>query len=368
MSNLETMPYIPDYSVTPGDVLCEHIADIGMSQADLACRTGLSKKTVNEIIKGKAPITPDTALKFERVLGQSARFWLNLESNYQEDCARLAAQSETELNLKWLASFPIREMAGFGWLPKCEDKIEQLEALLRFFGVASPKQWKTIWECACIAYRQSKRYEVRLESISSWLREGELEAKNIECKRYDAKVFKEVLKKIRALTQEGDPGIFVPKLVELCASAGVAVVFVPELTKTGISGATRWIDGRPVIQLSLRYKRNDHLWFSFFHESGHILEHARKLLFLEGGSVFDEDKEMEADRFAQDFLVAPREWQCFIEMNSFTALTIKRFAKSVGIAPGIIVGRLQHDNLLPFNQMHDLFVSYAWNYNPRPTH
>lgn len=55
-----------------------------MSQAVLAERTGRSKKTINEIIQGKAAITPDTALQLEKVLGVPASFWNNLERNYQK--------------------------------------------------------------------------------------------------------------------------------------------------------------------------------------------------------------------------------------------------------------------------------------------
>jgi HTH-type transcriptional regulator / antitoxin HigA len=147
------------------------------------------------------------------------------------------------------------------------------------------------------------------------------------------------------LTREG-PEAFVPKLEDLCASAGVAVVFVPELPKIGIWGATRWLGDKAVIQLSLRYKSNDHLWFTFFHEAGHILKHGRKEIFIEGKGLNGE-KEEEANAYARDKLIPPAQMRRLIKSGRPTLATVERFADEIGIAPGIVVGRLQHEKVLP---------------------
>ncbi len=86
MSN--TTQYIPDFVSPPGETLLEVLETRGMSQAELAERTGRPKKTINEIIKGKTAITPETALQFEFVLGVPARFWNQREQNYREFLAR----------------------------------------------------------------------------------------------------------------------------------------------------------------------------------------------------------------------------------------------------------------------------------------
>jgi addiction module HigA family antidote len=82
--------YIPDYLVTPGEVLEEYLGYAGITQVSLADRTGLSKKTINEIVKAKSVITAETTLRFERTLGRPAHFWSNLERRYREDKKRLA--------------------------------------------------------------------------------------------------------------------------------------------------------------------------------------------------------------------------------------------------------------------------------------
>jgi addiction module HigA family antidote len=78
-----TDTFEPDYAIPPGEILTEYLDSLGMSQRDLAARTGLAPKTVNEILQGKAPIMAETALKLERVVGRPAQFWRNLESLYR---------------------------------------------------------------------------------------------------------------------------------------------------------------------------------------------------------------------------------------------------------------------------------------------
>src|ERR1700732_4705926 len=87
-SNLFQSLFLPDYGTPPGSTLREVLERLGLSQSDLAERTGRPKKTINEIVQGKAAITPETALQFERVFGVDASFWLNLERQYRAAQAR----------------------------------------------------------------------------------------------------------------------------------------------------------------------------------------------------------------------------------------------------------------------------------------
>lgn len=358
MNSTQTTQYLPDYLVRPGEIVEEYLDGLGMTQAELASRTGLAKKTINEIIKGKSPITPETAMKLERTIGRPAHFWNNLERQFQEDRIRLAEQKRLESQLDWLKKVPVSGMVKLGWIQKFKNKVEQMKEVLRFFGVASPEQWEPVWkEYQTVAYRQTQRFTACAESVSAWLRQGEIEARRITCDPFDKKRFQEILHEIRGLTREA-PKTFVPKLVELCASAGVAVVFVRELPNIGVYGATRWLGDKAIIQLSLRYKSNDHLWFTFFHEAGHILKHGRKEVFIENG--LDGEKEKDADAFACDKLISSSELRRFLEAGRPTLEHIQRFADEVGIAPGIVVGRLQHDEILPRHIGNKLKVFYRW--------
>lgn len=363
MDNRTTNEYLPDYAVAPGEVLAYELELRGMTRVELAKRTGLSEKHVIAILKGKGStiITPETAIKLERSLGMPVDYWLNLEANYQETRARLAEQARLEKDLGWLDRIPLKEVAKLGWIRKRKDKRAQLDEVLRFFGIANVSQWKDIWPRLSVAYRQHSKHEIFPEAVSAWLRQGEIEASRIDCRKFDKKVFRIALDEIRDFTTEPSPGTFVPELQERCARAGVAVVFVPGLPKTGLSGATRWLNSdKALIQLSLRYKTNDHLWFTFFHEAGHILLHGKKELFLEGANGMDEARENEADAFARDHLIPMRVWSMFIEQADFSLQAIKDFAEDIAIAPGIVVGRLQHEGQLPHTHGNKLKIRYAW--------
>ena len=351
--------YLPEYLVYPGDVVIDYLESLGMTQVDLAMRTGLAKKTINEIVKGKAPITSDTAIKFERVLGRPAHFWSNLEIQFQEDKARISESVRLLGYVEWLSKVPVLAMVKNGWIKSFKDKAAQLDEVLNFFGVVSPEQWAVVWNGQQqVAYRQTKRFATCAESVSAWLRKGEIEAQQIQCAPFDKKRFQEALDFIKKLTVE-KPIIFQQQVKKLCAAAGVAVVFVPELPKTGVCGATRWLGDKAVIQLSLRYKSNDHLWFTFFHEAGHILKHGRKDIFIEG-KEFDGKKEEEANAFARDHLIPPTSFRHFLAQWDRSLNGIERFADQIGVAPGIVVGRLQHDNRLQKTHGNKLKIFYRW--------
>jgi HTH-type transcriptional regulator / antitoxin HigA len=359
MSSTTTNQFLHDYAVPPGETLLDTIEALGMSQAELAERTGRPKKTINEIIKGKAPITPETALQLERVLGVPARFWNNLENNYRETIARLAEQERLYAHVAWLNEIPVTALVRLGWIKPFTDKVQQLQELLSYFGVASPEQWRELWSGDTqIAYRESPVFKSDPGAVSAWLRKGELIAKGIACKPFEAALFRVALQAVRSLTTQ-PPEVFQTEVKRLCAEAGVAVVFVRELPKMRTSGATWWLTPtKAVILLSLRYKSDDQLWFSFFHEAGHILLHGKKDVFIEDDN--EGAKETEANRFAAEMLIPGKKLQNFVQTSRLSKEAIAKFAAEIGLAPGIVVGRLQHDGRLPHTHCNDLKRRLAW--------
>ena len=80
-------------AVTPGEILAEEFLEpLGISHRELARRMGVNAMRVNEIVRGKRSITADTALRLAKVLGTSARFWMNLQSTHDLAVAALAAR------------------------------------------------------------------------------------------------------------------------------------------------------------------------------------------------------------------------------------------------------------------------------------
>ncbi len=354
----------PDYHVPPGETVLETITALGITQAELAERAGRPKKTINEIIHAKAAITPETALQFEKVLGLPASFWNALEQQYRAALAREAEREQLQRQLDWLDTIPVRALTKHGWVPSFREPVKQLEALLSFYGVASVEAWRDVWADlrSAASYRKAEAFETDFAAVTAWLRKGELEARAIKTEPFDPLVFRAVLGEVRTLTLDTSAA-FVDELVSLCAGAGVAVCFVPELPKLRVCGATRWLTpDKALVQLSLRYKTNDQMWFTFFHEAGHIVLHGKRSVFVEeiGGASKGiagsaeprwkrlKGEEREANEFAQNVLIPPSEYNRFTEPGDFSAIAIRVFAAEIGIHPGIVLGRLQRDRFVPF--------------------
>ena len=335
--------YDPDYAVPPGETLLETIQHLGLTQKKLALRMGRPIKTINEIIKGVASITAETSLQLEKVTGIAASFWNNAESNYRERLARIKEQSELSKQIEWVKRFSYTKMADLGLLAAAKTKEERVNNLLHFFGVASPAQWETAYSDLEGAAREANNTGSEMGDLSAWLRAGEVLAQRSDCKQYSLSVFQENLREIRLLTRQSPVDVW-SQVCKLCSDAGVALALVPELPKTRVYGFTRWLTpSKALIQLSLRYKTDDILWFTFFHEAAHIILHGKKEIFIEFRGV-DSPKEEEANQWASNFLISPSDWQTFIDRIPLRPdlSHIRRFSEEIGVANSIVLGRLQH--------------------------
>lgn len=354
--------YNPDEVSAPGETLLEILEERGISQAELAERTNRPKKTINEIIKGKTAITPDTALQLELALGVSATFWNDFECRYREYLARVEQTERLEQHLDWVDPLPTKEMTRLGWIKPAPDKLGLLREILHFFGVASPRDWTELGKPLAASYRQSKAFEANSAAIAAWLRQGHIVAQSMQCDPYDVEKFRTLLPRLRPLTRL-KPTISTKKLISECASCGVAVVIIPQLSGTRLSGAARWISPhRAVIQLSDRYKRNDQFWFTFFHEAGHIILHGKRDMFLDTEFLDDEKEERQANDFAANLLIPAEAFKDLLRNKTLTALVITQFADRIDVAPGIVVGRLQHEGKIPWrSSLNSLKEDFSLN-------
>ena len=340
-----------DLPVPPGVYLTEIAEEMGMSQAELARRMGRPVQAISEIANGIKSITPDTALQLEQVLGVPAHIWTGLESEYQLTKARNEAAEQVEQETDLAARFPYPAITKLGWVKPTRKRAEKVVELRRFFGVASLHILQGVHAYAP-AFRQSARAEVSHEALVAWLRGGTLEADKIETGLFDSVKARAALQVLRHLTRE-EPAVFLPELKQVLADAGIAFVLLPHFPKTYTNGATYWLTPKKaVLMMTIRGSWADIFWFSLFHELGHILLHDKRHTFLEDG-LDDPDwkrQEEEADEFAQKTLIPPIPWRAFVRAGDFSATNIASFADEIDIASGIIVGRLQHDGMLPLNQ------------------
>ncbi len=347
-------PYKPDYGTKPGEVLEDYLAAAGMTKAELAERCGRPMKTISEIVHGKAAITAETALQLERVLGRPASLWQNLEANYRLHLAELQERSGLASHADWARKFPLKQLTELGALASGADDSDVVRGVLQFFGVGTFEGWKVSFGEMRVAYRLSPAFKQAPESVTAWLRLGELGAQKISCAPFNKTKFKSALQELRKLVPKPFPSV-AQEIVAKCAAAGVAVVFVSELPKTHLSGVSRWLSkDKALIQLSLRHKTGDHAWFSFFHEAGHILLHGKKTIFIDEQGGDRNEIEEEANEFARNLLLEPGALGGFVRAGDFSAAAVKAFAHQQGVAPGIVVGRLQRDRKLDYKVHHDL--------------
>lgn len=354
MINNTLYPYEPDYAVHPGEYLEEVLEARNIKKNDLAERLGVSEKHISQIINKQALINADLAVKLEKTLGVSANIWSNMSAEYELFIAREKESTQLNQELEWVSNFPLKDLKKLNILPETRDKKILLERLLKFFQIPDPGKFNDYYNTLlAVNFRKSKAFSDNKYHILSWIRAGEISAETISTKIYDKDSFKNNLNKIRELTVKS-PEEFESKMVGLCADAGVAVVFVPEFDKTHLSGITRWLNPeKALIIMSLRYKTNDHFWFTFFHEAGHILLHGKKQIFIdEMKPVNKDEQEKEADHFAENILIPEKELWDFIKKDFFDVWDITAFADSIGIHPGIVVGQLQHYKKIGFNR-HD---------------
>lgn len=358
--------FLPDYASHPGETLQDILDELGMSQAALAQRMGRPKKTINEIIQGKTAITADTALQLELSLGTPASFWLNREQHYREAVARLRQEDALVDQIEWAEQFPIHEMNRLGWIQIKELLTPQsVHDLLSYFGVANNRLFNNVWDevlqgTDALAYRSSKDIAPDLHARIAWLRKGELDAQAIDTMPFDPETFRSALVMIRGRLSE-DIEVLWPQIVDAFADSGVATVVTPELRNTRLFGASRWLSSeKALIQLSHYYKTYDQFLFSLYHEAGHILLHRKRELYLddpvmpETGS--QDDQESQADQFAADALVPPDLMETIRRQQRpgryLSKAKVEQLSRTSGIPADIIVGRLQHDGILPRSHLN----------------
>lgn len=363
------VPFSPDWAVPPGESILDLAEERSWTQAELAQRLGYSEKHVSQLINGKVPLTVEAAQRLERVFGSTMEFWLKLEANYQRHKARLEAERRHAEWAPWLDELPLKDLMASGAIEKQrfmpKNKPGLVEACLRFFGVASPDDWRTHYGGMQMAFRRSRAEQCDVGAISAWLRLGEQQAEKLDGPKYDRARFEKGLRAIRGLTCL-PPDEFEPQMRQLLHDAGVLLVLVPAIPRAHVSGVARWLSPtRPMIQLSLFGKTNDRFWFTFFHEAAHILLHAngkeeKKSIFLDDPNAAhtEDPKEHEANQWAGDCLIPSDISHELPELRSKAAVV--DFARRIGIHPGIVVGRLQHDGLIEPSWMNDLKASFRF--------
>ena len=335
----------------PGATIKEQLNDRGMSQKEFAARMDMSEKHISRLINGEVQLTPETAVRLEVVLGVPAKFWNDLEAIYREKIIKAEAENAMDADIEIAKQFPYAEMAKYGWVPETRIGKEKAVALRKYFGVVGLTllENQRITGIACRRLAITEKGDL---ALMAWAQEARIKAREIQTAPINIAKLISSIDEMRKMTV-GKPEEFCPAITRCLADCGVALICLPHLKGSFLQGAS-FVDGKKiVVGMTGRGKDADVFWFSLFHELAHIvLGHVGRF------SSTTEKDEDDADKWSRDILIAPPDFQQFKNDKDYSERSVVRFAKDLGIAPGIVVGRMQREGMIKYSMLNGLKEKY----------
>ena len=338
--------------VPPGRIVRRELEARGWTQNVLAEIMGRPPQAISEIINARKAITPETACQLAAAFGTSAEVWLNLESNYRLHQARQnPGEEEIARRGRLFSLAPVTEMVKRGWI-EGSDSLEELERqVCEFLGIDSTHHPPQL----AMSCRHTATREPETAALYAWVRRVSQLAAGQVLPDFRIDQAKATLPDLLALSEREEDIVQVPTL--LC-NLGIHFVVVPHLAQTYLDGAALTEDGHPIVALTLRHDRIDSFWFTILHELAHILsEHPGNYLDdLDANTEMLE--ELEANQMARDWLINPKALEAFANSTVpyFSEKKVMAFAKQTRRHPGIVVGRLQFEELIPYRNLRKLQV------------
>lgn len=361
------MTFEPNWVSPPGATIERILSAREISFDEFADALHLSRSEVSDLIAGTVRIDDELASLLSSTVGSSARFWVERDQKYQSEILRVAPDNDEAL-IAWAREMPTKSLIDFGLLERVRGASETSNHLLEFFGCRSLADWNARYRAGVndVVFRSSEKFVSDDLSILVWRRMGEIQVDATNLPAYDAELFETVVNRVKGLTAFKNPGTVVQKLQEECREAGVAVTTARAPQGCRASGATWWNDnGNPVIHLSFRHLSNDHFWFTFFHECAHVLLHEGDFVDFDSdeSDLAKDRRENEANAFASSLLVPKQYWDRLLGQK-ITPKSVISFAKSIGIAPGIVVGQLEKTGIVKYGRFGFLKHRYRWGDDP----
>ncbi|QRM89049.1 ImmA/IrrE family metallo-endopeptidase [Lacinutrix sp. WUR7] len=344
----------PNWTSSPGNTINDILKNRSIEVPVFAKKIDESTDLVIKLIEGSIKINNELASKLSNELGTSRSFWINREEHYRS----LLKVNQPKVMSNWISSLPIKDMIKFGWI-KDSNNLEK--ECLNYFGVSDVYAWYTKYtNTNTLSFRKTETYKSDLASIFSWIRRGELLSNKYPLNEWNKQKFLDSLDEIKTLTREKNPKKFLPKLISICSDCGVVLAIVPTPKNCPVSGVVKFIGNRALIQMSFRYLSDDQFWFTFFHEAGHLILHNPENPILEIDKKVIDEKEKEANDFAQEVLIPYylKEEMMKIRGNK---KKIVGFSIKAGVSPGIVIGQLQHLKIIRFEYLNGYKRRYDWS-------
>ena len=328
----------------PGYYIKEVVDESGLTQEDFAKRLDTTPKNLSLLIRGEQSLSIDMALRLSRMMGTSVTYWLNIQNSYDTLIAMFKSEEELieERNVfEYLNYKYFRENFGLPDLPRKKD--EQIKCVREFLNVAT------------LSVFTKRDMAVSFRSTIKDITEGSIVKANVmvqiainkvlktEAPKFNKRKFEEAVKYALTLTRNHDN--FYPLIYKAFLEAGVVFVILPNISGSKTNGATKKIGDNIMLMVNDRRLNADSFWFTLFHEIGHIINGDYGISFERE----DGEQEEAANRYAEDNLIPPEEYEEYINEGNFNLQSIQRFANQIERDPGIVLGRLQNDGIVSFD-------------------
>lgn len=316
-----------------------------IKQKDLAELLGVRPSFLNEIIKGKRPITADLAILLEKTLEIPADYWMKFQSQYEIDCARIKEKNINKIKLIELWNI-IKEYVPVNYFKKqgylTENLEENINKIKLIYAITTIDGLVSIFATKKFAfYKKSEKLKIDDKNMIAWNSLAEYEAKNQSINIFNFDNIDSLTQSLNDIFFENDNTLF--KVKKVLNQYGVKFSTIEKLEKTPVDGYSFWSENNPAIAVTLRHSRIDNFAFTIMHEIGHIalhLKNNKEQKFLDLTNQEVNHYETEANDFAQKKLISEKCWEDIIQ--NYIPLDdneIEKISKKYNIHPAIILGR-----------------------------
>lgn len=328
----------------PGYYIKELVDESGLTQEDFAKRLDTTPKNLSLLIRGEQNLSIDIAMKLSRMIGTSVSYWLNLQNSYDALRAEFRSQEELVEERKVFDSLDYKYFKDHFGLPDLPRRInEQIKQIREFLNVATLSVLTK--RDMAVSFRSSTQGLTQVNTIkaNAMVQIAVNKALKLDAPRFNKAKFEEASAYALTLTRNHEE--FYPLIRDAFRKAGVIFVILPNLSGSKINGATKKLGNNVMLMVNDRRLNADSFWFTLFHEIGHIMNGDYGISFEKESG----EQEEAADQYAENALIPLESYQEFVRRNRFDLQSISVFAEQIDRDPGIVLGRLQNDGKVPFD-------------------
>lgn len=339
----------PAMAIHPGEILLDELKNRNLNQKDFAALISYPKTQFNEVIKGKRNISADLALLIGKALNMDAEIWMNLQSQYELNLAKIELKNKKRIEAigSWqmIESFiPIKYFKKEKLING--NMIDDLQKVKEIYQLDNLDQMPQRFSEPAFNFHYRKSEKLSVEQINlvawSYLVQYKAEQKNVV--EFDSRSKDDLINGLKPILLKNKKTV--DQTEKLLSEFGIKLIIQENPDKCAVDGISFWNNGNPTIGLSLRHQRLDYFAFTLLHELGHVYLHLtsdNEAKFIDLETLGNDIKEEEANQFASEQLIDKQSWNDFLmDMRYFSDELIHSFAKRHHLNPAIVLGRYSH--------------------------